>query len=80
MLADARESTHVRPVNVVDFRRASDLDVPDYETHQRFASRALCGLCGQYGTLGPFGTMVPHPVHGHICKAHGRSANPTEAA
>jgi hypothetical protein len=79
MLADARESTHVRPVNVVDFRRASDLDTPDYEAHQILETRVLCAHahCGQMGTLYEMGW---DEVLGPVCKAHERSANPTEAA
>lgn len=76
-LADARESTHVRPVNVVDFRRVQDLEIPDYETRTRFEGRVLCGQCGELGSVL---TMDPHAIYGHVCKAHGRSANPTEAA
>lgn len=76
-LVDARESTHVQPVNVVDFRRASDADVPDYEAHTLFDGRVLCGQCGELARLG---TMVPHPTLGHVCKAHARATNPTEAA
>lgn len=76
-LADARESQHVRPVNVVDFRRASDVDIPDYEARTIFDGRVLCGQCGELGRLG---TMEPHPVYGHVCQAHRRATNPTEAA
>lgn len=76
-LADARESQHVRPVNVVDFRRASDTEIPDYETRTRFEGRVLCGQCGEFGSVL---AMDPHPVFGHVCKVHGRATNPTEAA
>jgi hypothetical protein len=75
-LADARESTHVRPRNVVDFRRTPDLHIPDYEAHTRIDGRVLCGQCGE---LGPLWTMAPHPVYGHRCHAHGRADSPEVA-
>jgi hypothetical protein len=78
-LADARESQHVRPVNVVDFRRTPDLDIPDYETHQILETRILCAHanCGQMGTLHEMGW---DEARGYVCKAHTRATNPTEAA